>query len=65
MPSGGALGRGCQGPDLASAGSLRRCALVGRYALIGGGGDIAGLDRVPTRCLRHHPGAAQKMARHM
>ena len=49
----GSVQRGRQAPSYASAGSLRRCALFGCYALIGGGADVAGLDRVPTCRLRH------------
>ena len=64
-PSGGALGRGCRSRRLTSAGSLRSRALVGRYALISGGADEGGLDRVPARRLCHHPGAAEEPAHRM
>ena len=49
----GSVPRGRQAPSYASAGSLCLRALFGCYAFIGGGGDVAGLDRVPTCRLRH------------
>ena len=50
---GSRIGRSRLGLYLADP--LRRRALVGRQGFIGGGGDVAGLNRVPARRLRKHP----------